>query len=412
MPVEHPDWLEWIPGGGVTSPRGWRAGATFAGIKTYGEEPRFDLGILASDRPAAVAGVFTKNRVFGPAVALDRARVANGRGQAIVANSGCSNTVTGEQGERDARRMTALVASSLGIPEEDVLVASTGVIGRHLPMHLVEPGLGAIALADDGGAAFARAIMTTDTRPKSHAATFAGADGTRYTVGGVAKGSGMVHPDMATVFCFLTTDAPAAAGWLRQTLAAVADVSINMVDVDMDTSTSDTMLLLANGAAGGTPIDDGHADAPRLRAALEAVAVELARDLARDGEGAETLIEVRACGAATVDDARRAARTVASSPLVKTMVTGRDANLGRVLAAVGRSGADMDPARASVWIGEHAAFERGAPSAVAYDVISRAMDAPEVVIRVDLGTGGSGEAVAWGCDLTEGYVRINADYTT
>ncbi|MCC6235947.1 MAG: bifunctional glutamate N-acetyltransferase/amino-acid acetyltransferase ArgJ [Dehalococcoidia bacterium] len=401
-----------MPDGGVTSPRGWRAGATYAGVRTYGEEPRFDIGILASDRPAAAAGVFTKNLVFGPAVALDRARVANGRGQAIVANSGCSNTATGEQGERDALRMTALVAAQLGIAEDDVFVASTGVIGRHLPMQLIEPGITSIAVSEDGGAAFARAIMTTDTRPKSHAATFTASDGTRYTVGGVAKGSGMVHPDMATVFCFLTSDAPADAGWLQRTLTEVANVSINMVDVDMDTSTSDTMLLLANGAAGGTAVDDAHPDAPRLRAAIEAVAVELARDLARDGEGARTLIEVRVCGAASIEDARRAARTVSSSPLVKTMVTGRDANLGRVLMAIGRSGAALDPARASVWIGEHAAFERGTPSQVPYEVISQAMDVDEVVIRVDLGTGGPGEAVAWGCDLTEAYVRINADYTT
>lgn len=411
MPVEHPSWLEWIAGGGVTSPRGWRAGAVYAGVRTYGDEPRFDVGMLASDVPAAAAGVFTKNLVFGPAVGLDRARVANGRGQAIVANSGCANTATGAQGEHDAQRMTALVAARLGIPEDDVFVASTGVIGRPLPMELIEPGIEAVALSEDGGAAFARAIMTTDTRPKSRAACFTAEGGVAYTVGGVAKGSGMVHPDMATVFCFMTTDAPADPAWLQRTLHEVADVSLNMVDVDMDTSTSDTMLLMANGAAGGTPIGDGHRDAPRLRAAIEAVAIELARDLARDGEGARTLIEVRACGAASVEDARKAARTVASSPLVKTMVTGRDANLGRVLAAVGRSGAALEPARASVWIGEHAAFEHGAPSAVPYDVISRAMDVPEVVIRVDLGVGDA-EAVAWGCDLTEAYVRINADYTT
>jgi glutamate N-acetyltransferase/amino-acid N-acetyltransferase len=412
MPVPHPDWLHWVDGGGVTSPAGWRAGATYAGVKTYGDEPRYDIGILASDLPGAAAGVFTKNLVHGPAVALDRARVVNGSGRAIVANSGCSNTVTGEQGERDARRMTALVAERLGIPEDEVFVASTGVIGRHLPMQLIEPGIAAVTLSVDGGDAFARAIMTTDTRPKSRAARFTSVDGARtYTAGGVAKGSGMVHPDMATVFCFLTTDAPVDAAWLQRTLREVADVSINMVDVDMDTSTSDTMLLLANGAAGGEPITEGHPDAPRLRAAIEAVAIELARELARDGEGARTLIEVRASGAASIEDARRAARTVSSSPLVKTMVTGRDANLGRVLMAVGRSGAALDTARMSVWIGEHCAFEHGAPSTVPYDVLSKAMDAPEVVIRVDLGTG-SAEATAWGCDLTEDYVRINADYTT
>jgi glutamate N-acetyltransferase/amino-acid N-acetyltransferase len=416
MPVQHPDWLHWIEGGGVTTPTGWRAGATYAGVKTYGDEPRVDLGILASDLPCAVAGVFTKNRVFGPAVALDRARVANGSGRAIVANSGCSNTATGEQGERDARRMTALVAARLGVPEDEVFVASTGVIGRAMPMQLIEPAIKAVSLSEDGGDAFARAIMTTDTYPKSRAARFASQAATSsgertYTVGGVAKGSGMVHPDMATVFCFMTTDAPVDPPWLQRTLRAIADVSINMVDVDMDTSTSDTMLLFANGAAGGETITESHPDAPRFRAALEAVAIELARDLARDGEGARTLIEVRACGAASVEDARLAARTVVSSPLVKTMVTGRDANLGRVLMAVGRSGAALDPSTMAVWIGEHCAFEHGMPSSVDYKLLSQAMDAPEVVIRVDLGVGNA-EAVAWGCDLTEGYVRINADYTT
>jgi len=420
MPVQHPDWLHWIDGGGVTSPMGWRAGAVYAGVKSYGADPRYDLGLLASDLPSAAAGVFTKNLVFGPAVALDRARVAGGSARAIIANSGCSNTATGEQGERDARRMTALAAARLGIPEDEVLIASTGVIGRLLPMELIEPGIEALTLSDQGGEAFARAIMTTDTHPKSRAARFASSDGTRsYVVGGVAKGSGMVHPDMATVFCFMTTDAAVDPAWLQSTLRETADLSLNMIDVDMDTSTSDTMLLFANGAAGGPVIGglgasrtEEHPDASRLRAAVEAVAIELARDLARDGEGARTLIEVRACGATSLADARLAARTVASSPLVKTMVTGRDANLGRVLMAVGRSGAALDTSRLAVWIGGHCAFEHGAPSNADYAVLSQAMNAPEVVIRVDLGMGGDAEAVAWGCDLTEDYVRINADYTT
>ena len=419
MPVQHPDWLHWIDGGGLTSPMAWRAGAVYTGVKAYGAEPRYDLALLASDVPSAAAGVFTKNRVFGLAVALDRARVAGGSARAIIANSGCSNTATGEQGESDALRLTALAAARLGIPENEVLVASTGVIGRPLPMELIEPGIEALTLSHEGGDAFARAIMTTDTRPKSRAARFASSDGTRaYTVGGVAKGSGMVHPDMATVFCFLTTDAPVDPAWLQRTLAETADLSLNMIDVDMDTSTSDTMLLLANGAAGGPAIGgasgyaDDDPDGSKLRAAIEAVAIELARDLARDGEGARTLIEVRACGAASLADARIAARTVASSPLVKTMVTGRDANLGRVLMAVGRSGAALDSSRLAVWIGGHCAFEHGVPSTADYAVLSQAMDAPEVVIRVDLGMGGDIEAVAWGCDLTEDYVRINADYTT
>jgi glutamate N-acetyltransferase/amino-acid N-acetyltransferase len=235
--------------------------------------------------------------------------------------------------------------------------------------------------------------------------------GVTYTVGGTAKGSGMVHPNMATVFCFMTTDAPADSAWLAKTLRGAADVSLNMIDVDTDTSTSDTMLLFANGAAGGAAVGSGHQAESALRGAIEAVAQALAKDLARDGEGAKTLIEVRVEGAASLDDARRAARTVASSPLVKTMVTGRDANLGRVLMAVGRSGAAIEIDKTSVFIGEYPAFERGLPSSVSYETISKAMDRPEVVIRVDLGLG-TATATAWGCDLTEEYVRINASYTT
>jgi glutamate N-acetyltransferase/amino-acid N-acetyltransferase len=408
--AEHgPEWLEWVEGG-VTAPEGWRAGATDAGIRTYGEEPRYDVGLLASDRPCAVAGIFSRNAVVGAPIRFNRPRVEAGRAQAIVANSGNANTVTGERGDLDASRMALVAGERLGVPEELVLVASTGVIGRPLPMDRLESGIASIEAQPEGGPEFARAIMTTDTRPKSRAVRFE-AEGRAYTIGGVAKGSGMVHPDMATVFCFLTTDAPAEAAWLQETLKAVGDVSINMIDVDMDSSTSDTMLLFANGAAGGAPLDASHPAAPRFREALEAVAIALARELAADGEGARTLIEVQVEGAATLEDARLAARTVTASPLVKTMVAGRDANLGRVLMAVGRSGARVEVDRTSVWIGEHCAFERGTPTETPYETISAAMDAAEVVLRVDLGLG-DGRATAWGCDLTEDYVRINADYTT
>jgi len=402
--------IEWVEGGGVTSPAGWRAGAVYAGIRTYGEEPRYDVGLLASDRPAAVAGMFSRNAVVGAPIKYNRPRVAEGVAQAIVANSGNANTVTGEQGDRDAARMAAIAAERLGIDESLVLVASTGVIGRLLPMDNLERAISAITPNESGGGLFCRAIMTTDTRPKQRAVRVT-VDGRTYTVGGVAKGSGMVHPNMATVFCFLTTDAPADVEWLRRTLREVGDRTINMIDVDMDSSTSDTMLLLANGAADGEPVSDGHPAAVPLRAAVEAVATELAKELARDGEGARTLIEVTVEGAATLEDARLAARTVTSSPLVKTMVYGRDANLGRVLMAVGRSGARVEVERASVWIGEHCAFEHGAPTEVPYETLSAAMDGPEVRIRVELGLG-SESATAWGCDLTEDYVRINANYTT
>jgi glutamate N-acetyltransferase/amino-acid N-acetyltransferase len=400
----------WIEGGGVTSPKGFVAGGVYAGLKTYGAEPRLDVGVLASTGPCSVAGVFTKSRVCGAPVELCRERVESGSGRAVVVNSGCSNVATGEEGRRDARRMAAVAAAHLGIPSEEVLVASTGVIGRRLPMDKIEPAIRAVDATVAGGANFTRAIMTTDTFPK-HRAVKVTVSGITYTVGGAAKGSGMVHPDMATVLCFITTDAPVDPAWLRRTLGAVADVSLNMVDVDMDTSTSDTMLLFANGQAGGSPIGDGHPAAGPLHGALEALSIELARDLARDGEGARTLIEVRVRGARTLEDARRAARTVSSSPLVKTMVTGRDANLGRLMMAVGRSGADVNVDRTSVFIGEHCAFDRGAPTDVPYAVISKALDAKEVVLSVDLGLGDA-SATAWGCDLTEDYVRINASYTT
>ncbi len=402
--------FEWVEGGGVTTPRGWRAGATYAGVRMYGEEPRYDVGLLASERPCAVAGIFSRNAVVGAPIKYNRPRVQSGVAQAIVVNSGNANTVTGDQGDRDARRMAELAAQRLGVDAEHVLVASTGVIGRPLPMKLLEAAIASIEPSVDGGAAFARAIMTTDTVAK-HRAVRVTVDGRTYSVGGVAKGSGMVHPDMATVFCFLTTDAPCDIEWLRRTLKEAGDVSINMIDVDMDCSTSDTMLLFANGAAGGDIVGDGHPAAGPLREAIDALSIALARDLARDGEGARTLIEVTVEGAATLDDARKAARTVISSPLVKTMVAGRDANLGRVLMAVGRSGARVEVERTSVWIGEHCAFERGAPTEVDYGVISGAMDRDEVKIRVDLGLGPE-TATAWGCDLTEEYVRINADYTT
>ena len=402
--------VEWIPAGSVTSPLGFRAGGVYAGIKSYGTEDRLDLCLLVADAPCSVAGVFTKNRVCGAPVTVCRERVRNGHARALVVNAGCSNVAMGERGLADAYRMTELAGLSLGVPAAEVLVASTGVIGRPLPMEKIAAGLPRITVSRDGGVAFARAIMTTDLVPKLRALRVRVGDVT-YTVGGVAKGAGMVHPDMATVFGFMTTDAAVEPALLQEMLREAADDSFNMVDVDMDTSTSDTMLLFASGAAGGGEVKRGSDAARALAFAVRTVAIELARDLARDGEGARTLIEVVVEGARTLQDARIAARTVVSSPLVKTMITGRDPNLGRVMMALGRSGADVEVERTSVWIGEQCAFLRGAPTELDYAAISKAMDAPEVKLRADLGLG-SFRATAWGCDLTEDYVRINADYTT
>ncbi len=402
--------LEWIEGGGITSPLGFAAGGVYAGIKSHGPEDRLDLGLLVADRPCTVAGIFTKNRVCGAPVTLCRERVARGSAQALVVNSGCSNVAMGERGLADARTMTELAAKHLGLDAQQVLVGSTGVIGRPLPMEKIRAGLARISTKRESGLDFARAIMTTDTVHKARALRVR-VGGQTYTVGGVAKGAGMVHPDMATVFGFFTTDAAVPAALLQDMLRKAGDVSFNMVDVDMDTSTSDTMLLFASGAAGGGTIAAGSPEAAALQAAIEKLAIELARDLARDGEGARTLIEMVVQGAASRQDARIAARTVVSSPLVKTMITGRDPNLGRVMMALGRSGAQIEVERTSVWIGEHCAFERGAATQLDYALISKAMDAPEVQLRADLGLG-THSATAWGCDLTEDYVRINADYTT
>ena len=403
--------IEWIEGGGLTSPAGFVAGATYAGIKTYGDDPRLDVAILAANAPCTVAGVFTRNQVVGEPVTWDRAVLAAGRPmRGLVCNSGNANTVTGDQGTRDVRRMAELAAARLGAAPEEILVASTGVIGRLLPMDKMERGIADVTLEADGGHRFGRAIMTTDTVQKECAVRVE-AGGRTYIVGGCAKGSGMIHPDMGTMFAFITTDAPAAQAWLDATLRAVSDRTFNMVDVDMDTSTSDTALIFASGAAGGDAIAAGHPAAAALEAAIDAVARRLARWIASDGEGATALLEVVAEGGATYDDARLAAKTIASSPLVKTMITGRDPNWGRVMMAAGRSGATFDQRAASVWVGDHCVLDRGQPTSVDLKLVSAAMAGEEVLLRVHLGAGDA-TATAWGCNLTNEYVSINADYTT
>ncbi len=409
--ADQPTTIEWIEGGGVTTPRGFIAGGTYANIKTYGEAPRMDVGLLAAIGPCTVAGVFTRNQVVGEPVTWDRRVLAAGRPmRGLVVNSGNANTVTGDQGTRDCERMAAIAAEVLGVPAEEILVASTGVIGRQMPMDKLESGIRAITLTEDGGYHFTRAIMTTDTREKSCAVRVE-ADGLTYVVGGCAKGSGMIHPDMGTMFAFITTDAPADRAWLDATLREVADRTFNMVDVDMDTSTSDTALVLASGAAGGATIDAAHPAAHALLDAIEAVATRLARAIAGDGEGATALLEVIAEGAASLDDARLVARTISSSPLIKTMITGRDPNWGRVMMAAGRSGAIFDQRAASVWVGEHCVLDHGQPTSVDLAQVSAAMAGEEVALRIHLGAG-SAIATAWGCNLTNEYVSINADYTT
>jgi glutamate N-acetyltransferase/amino-acid N-acetyltransferase len=305
--------------------------------------------------------------------------------------------------------MCTLAAKLAGCEPTDVLVGSTGVIGKPLPIEKIRAALPEIALSSEGGAPFARAIMTTDTHPKTIAVRFK-ANGRSYTIGAVAKGSGMIHPDMATMFCFLTTDAPVDRRFLQKALRDAVDDSLNMMSIDADTSTSDTTAIFANGAAGGTVTTATSAGAESFERALRYVCVEMAKMLARDGEGAEKLIEVRIEGAATEKEARAMARTVTASPLVKTAVHGNDPNWGRLLMAIGRSYGRVDLDRARAWVGKVCVYNRGI---VAFDqrAASDELRREHVILRVDVGSG-KASATAWGCDMTPEYVHINADYTT
>lgn len=400
--------IEEIAGGGVTSPQGFRAGATFAGIKTLGKAP-LDLGIVASDAPCVSAAMFTRSAVKGAAVQVSIRHARRGALRAIIVNAGCSNVATGATGLRDAEEMAELAAGRLRIEPAGVIVGSTGVIGRALPMDKIRAGVPRIRLARDGGTRFARAIMTTDTRPKEVAVRFR-AGGRAYTIGACAKGAGMIHPDMATMFCWITTDAAVERRFLQRALRNAVDDSLNMMSVDADTSTSDTTAILANGAAGGPRIVAGTPAAAAFAAALRHVCISMAKMLARDGEGAQKLIEVRIEGAANDRQARAAARTVTASPLVKAAVHGNDPNWGRLLMAVGRSGARIDLDRAGVWIGDLPVYRR-LPLPFDEAAASACLRNEEVLLRVDLGVG-KASATAWGCDLTPEYVHINSDYTT
>ena len=319
--------IELIQGGSVTSAKGFAAGATYAGIKTSGDGSP-DLGVLVSDVPAAAAGMFSTSKVLSPSVTLTKQRVAKGATRAVVANSGCANCCVGEQGLKDAEEMASLTAGHISVSPDDVLVCSTGLIGVELPMALVRQNIGNIELAEQGGHQFARAIMTTDSHPKQMAISLDVA-GSRVILGGAAKGSAMVHPNMATMLCFITTDAPVEQTFLQQALRESVGASFNMIDVDGDQSTNDTLLVLANGQAGGTEVGADSPAAGPFQEALTYICTDLAKELVRDGEGAQRLIEVVVEGARTPDEARFAAREIASSVLVKAMVHGRDPNWGK-----------------------------------------------------------------------------------
>ena len=401
--------IQLIHRGGVSSAQGFTAGGVHAGIKTAGDGV-FDLGIVVSDSPASAAGVFSQNKVLSPSVTLSRRRIANGGARAIVANSGCANCSVGHQGLTDAEEMTALAAAHVDVDAEEVLIGSTGLIGVELPMALVRQNLGNIMLSDDGGNLFARSIMTTDTHPKEVAVSTQ-IDGREIVIGGCAKGSGMIHPNMATMLSFVTTDAAVEPSFLQQSLKNAADTSFNMIDIDGDQSTNDTLVVLANGGAGGDEICGGTSEGEKFQEALTYVCVELAKEMARDGEGATHLVEVTVEGARTLHEARLAARKIVSSLLVKAMIYGRDPNWGRVMMALGNSGIDFEETDVDIFVNEIHIVHEGMSIAYLKDAVVSSMSEEEVRIRVRVGLG-EGTASAWGCDLTEGYVIENSAYST
>jgi glutamate N-acetyltransferase/amino-acid N-acetyltransferase len=401
--------------GGITAPRGFRAAGVACGIKRRPAgrpDAPLDLALVAADEPASAAGVFTTNRAVAAPVVVSREhlRATGGRARAIVINSGCANACTGASGLTVAREMAAVTAEAVGATAAEVLVASTGVIGVPLDAAKVRAGvrLAAAALAAGGSDAATRAIMTTDPFPKSHAVALDGPAG-RFAVGGMAKGSGMIEPRMATMIGVLTTDAAVAPDVLGRALRRVSDESFNAITVDGECSTNDCVLLLASGASGVAVERD---DDPRFLDALRAVAGHLAREIVRGGEGATKLVTVHVTGAVSIGDAWQAARTIANSPLVKTAIHGGDPNWGRLIAAAGRSGAAFDLDRASVSVGQVAVFVAGVPHDERAGDAAEAMRAPTLSVTVDLGTGGAHAATMWTCDFSADYVKINAEYRT
>ncbi len=403
----------------LTFPRGFRAGTAACGIKAFtagasaiptGQHD--DLCVIHSSLLCDTGGVFTTNKIKSASVVIDQLHLQHNRVQALTITSGNANACTGAQGFKDALQIAKLSADRLDLDPDQVLVSSTGVIGRYLPMDAIKPGIAEACgkLSADGGPAAARAILTTDTVPKTAKLEIELA-GKTVRLGGMCKGSGMIHPNMATMLAYVTTDAAVEPGLMGSLVKTIADRSFNQVTVDGDSSTNDTFLILANGAAGNEPIRSGSREAEQLESALLQVAQQLARAIARDGEGATKLITVKVSDAVSDADARLAARAVAASSLVKTAIHGGDPNWGRIVCALGYSGAELALDKLHLTVGGEVVFERGAGVDVDLSAVRHAFEQPEIEIVATLGLA-DGHAEAWGCDLSEEYVRINADYTT
>lgn len=395
--------------GGVTAPPGFKAAGVHAGLKKC----KRDLALVFSELPAVAAGVFTKNRVKAAPVIISQENLQDGRSRAAVINSGIANACTGEAGLAAAREMAAFTAAKLGLEAGEVVVASTGVIGVPLPLEKVKAGIekAVAALSPEGGSLAAEAILTTDTRPKEFALV-GEIGGKEVFIGGMAKGAGMICPQMATLLAFFTTNFALPAPLLSQVFRQAVDSSFNLFTVDNETSTNDLAVIFANGEAGCLPREE---ESKTFQAALTYVCIVLTEMLARDAEGATRLLRVKVQRALSKEGARRAARTVAGSNLVKAALFGEDANWGRIMTALGYAGVDFDPAKVELYLASSVGKEKvaagGEGLSFSEERAKRILAASEVEILIDLGQGKE-EAMAWGCDLSYDYVRINASYRT
>ncbi|MDQ2887533.1 MAG: bifunctional glutamate N-acetyltransferase/amino-acid acetyltransferase ArgJ [Chloroflexota bacterium] len=391
----------------VTAAQGFRAGTVASGIKS--DASIKDLAILAADVPCVAAATFTTSKTAAAPVLVCQERLKSGSAQALIVNSGNANCATGDMGLLNAYRMTELAAAHLDLENELVLCSSTGIIGRQLPIERIEAGVRQIELSAEQGNAFSEAIMTTDTHPKRIALEFE-IEGRAVRLGGCTKGSGMIYPNMATMLCYLTTDAALEYAWMRQELRAAVDDTFNMIAVDGDMSTNDTCLLLANGLADNTPINAQHPEAETFRAALRRVMTYLAIEMARDGEGATKLMTVQVRGALNKSDAVRAARAITLSPIWQCALAGGDPNWGRIVAALGASGCTLEMDSYDIFIGDVQVTRHGIAADYEQEQARAAMVGSEVTISIDLHLGES-HATAWGCDLTHAYIDENTLYT-
>ena len=396
-----------VPNEGVTFAKGFTTGGLYAGIR----KKKKDLALIKSKTPAAVAAVFTQNKtIAAPVILSKRAFIESKYCSAIVVNSGNANACTGERGIQDAARMVSATANALNIPENEVIVASTGVIGQFLPIEIIEKGIVDLApqLSTDGNADAAEAIMTTDTFMKTYAVSFKiGDDEVR--IGGIAKGSGMIEPNMATMLAFLTTDANIDQSLLQRTFYQSIAKSFNRISVDGDTSTNDMAVLLANGASGTGKIRYGTPEYQLFGEALDKVTIELAKMIARDGEGATKLIEIEVDGATSEDEALKVARSIANSNLVKTAIHGEDPNWGRIIAAIGYSGIDVDPEFIELSMNTHPVLRKKYQIVIDEAIVQPTLKEKDILLSVNLNRG-SKAARFWTCDLTKDYVSINASY--